>query len=108
MGYLALTMIGTLVVAMLICQYRFVQKKRISWGTLAASTLIGNLITVVSVLFYEEGWGVFTREAWIEPKGGWGLVLIILGFFAAFSVLPALAVAVYYQRRTNRAQSPAI
>lgn len=45
---------------------------------------------------------MFTAAAWSSPKGGWGLVVILLGFIGAFSALPAFAVTAYYSRLSER------
>jgi len=102
--YIFGAMLTSALVSFFICRYRCHHLKRISWGTLGASVLAGNVITLLSLLFYEEGWDVFTREAWREPKGGWGLVFVFLGFVAASSVIPSLAVSVFYERRAKRNQ----
>jgi hypothetical protein len=89
----------TVVAATIVCRYR---QKRFSWGSLALSALVGNSITFASVRFYDQGWYVFTRDCWREPKGGWAPELIFVGFVAAASMLPALAVALYHQKPTRR------
>jgi|SRR6266436_9721918 hypothetical protein len=105
MDYLAGSMVSTLVVTVLLCRYRLKHRKPISLSTLALSTMIGNLLSFIVVLFCQEGWHIFTAAAWSSPKGGWGLVVILLGFIAAFSALPALAITVYYHRLSERNES---
>jgi len=102
MDYLAGSMVSTLVVTFLLCRYRLTHRKPISLSTLALGTLIGNVVSFILVLFCQEGWHIFTAAAWSSPKGGWGLVVILLGFIAAFSALPAFVVTGYYSRLAER------
>ena len=102
MDYLAGSMVSTLVATFLLCRYRFTHRKPISLSTLALGTLIGNLLSFLVLLFCQEGWHMFTAAAWSSPKGGWGLVVILLGFIGAFSALPAFAVTAYYSRLADR------
>jgi hypothetical protein len=102
MDYLAGSMVSTVVVTILLCRYRLTHRKPISLSTLALSTLIGNMLSFVLVLFCQEGWHIFTAAAWSSPKGGWGLVVILLGFIGAFSALPAFAVTAYFSRLAER------
>jgi hypothetical protein len=92
----------TLVVAVLLCRYRYSHKKRIGFGTVVASAVIANVAVFMSVAFYEEGWHLFTREAWTGGKGGWEAGLFVLGIITVMCILPALGVAVYYERRSRR------
>ena len=55
----------------------------------------------MSLGIYEEGWHIFTREAWTGGKGGLEAALVVLGVITTFCVLPALGVAVYFQRRSK-------
>jgi hypothetical protein len=105
MDYLAGSMLSTLVVTFLLCRYRLTHRKPISLSTLALGTLIGNLLSFMIVLFCQEGWHMFTVAAWSSPKGGWGLVVILLGFISAFSALPAFVVTAYYSRLADRNDS---
>jgi multisubunit Na+/H+ antiporter MnhF subunit len=105
MDYLAGSMVSTLVATFLLCRYRLTHRKPISLSTLALGTLIGNVVSFIVVLFCQEGWHMFTAAAWSSPKGGWGLVVILLGFISAFSALPAFAVTAYYSRLADRDDS---
>src|SRR5690349_13961818 len=107
MDYLAGSMLSTLVATFLLCRYRLTHRKPISLSTLAIGTLIGNLVSFIIVLFCQEGWHIFTPAAWSSPKGGWGLMVVLLGFIAAFSALPSLAVTVYFSRLAERNESGA-
>jgi hypothetical protein len=102
MDYLAGSMVSTLVVTFLLCRYRLNHRKPISLTTLALGALIGNVLSFLVLLFCQEGWHMFTAAAWRSPKGGWGLVVILLGFIGAFSALPAFAVTAYYSRLAER------
>jgi uncharacterized membrane protein len=100
--YFGGTILATAIVAVFACRHRVAHEKQISWGTLVASPVIANVVVVASLAFYEEGWHIFSRDAWSEPKGGWAGVVVVMGVVTIFCILPALAVAVYYQRRSKR------
>ncbi len=51
--------------------------------------------------FYEEGWDLFTREAWTGSKGGLEAAFVVLAIIMVFCILPALGVVIYYQRRSK-------
>lgn len=107
MDYLAGSMLATLVVTVLLCRHHLNHRKAISWVTLATSTLIGNLLAFFTVLFFQEGWHVFSAQAWSRSVGQWLLLGVLFGFVAVFSALPALVVIVHYHRRAERAESTA-
>jgi hypothetical protein len=100
--YFGGTLLATAVVAVLLCHYRFAHQKRISWGTVFSSSVIANVSVFLGMGIYEEGWHIFTREAWSGGKGGLGEVFVVLGIIIILCLLPALGVAVYYQRRSKR------
>ncbi len=100
--YFTGTILATLIVAVLLCRYHMNHQRRVSWGTVVASSVIANAAVFIGMELYEEGWNLFTREAWTEPKGGWIGIVIVLGVISVLCVLPALGVAVYYQRRSKR------
>lgn len=100
--YFGGVMLATLMVAILLCHYRAVRQKRISWGTVFSSSIIANAIAFFGMGIYEEGWHSFSREAWTGGKGGLGQVLFVLMLIIIFCLLPALGVAIYYQRRSKR------
>ena len=106
--YFGGTMLATAIVAVFVCRRRVARQKQISWGTLLASSVIANVVVVASLAFYDEGWHIFSRDAWSEPKGGWGGVVVVMGIVAVFCILPALAVALYYQRRSKRDEKPLV
>lgn len=103
--YLAATVFATIIVAVAICRYRFTHHLQISYGTLAASSVIANALVLMSLAFYEEGCHIFTREAWSGGKDGWGAALLVAGGFAVICVLPALGVAIYHERRKTKRES---
>lgn len=107
MDYLAESMLATLVVTVLLCRHHLKHHKAISWVTLATSTIIGNLLAFITVLSCQEGWHVFSAQAWSRSVGQWLLLGVLFGFVALFSALPALLVTVYYHRRAERAESTA-
>src|SRR5215472_4312131 len=100
--YFGGTILATLIVSVLLCRHRVARLRRVWWGTVIASSVIANVAVLIGMAFYEEGWDLFTRDAWSEPKGGWGGVLVVLIVISVLCVLPALGVAVYYQRRSKR------
>ena len=100
--YFGGTILVTMAVAVLICHYRSAHQKRISWGTVFTSSLIANVSIFLGLAVYEEGWHIFTREAWTGGKGGLDQALFVLGVITILCLLPALGVAVYYQRRCKR------
>ena len=108
MDYLFGSMLAALAVTVLLCRRNLTHHKPISWITLATSTIIGNLLAFIVILFCQEGWHVFSAQAWSRSIGEWLLLGMLFGFIAAFSALPALAVTVYYHRLAERAESPAV
>jgi len=101
MDYIAATILATTAVAALLCRYRFTHHQKISRGTLAVSVLIGNFIAFLLFTFSREGWGMFSVLG--GSKGSWFLMLIVLAISSIPSILPALALTVYYTRRSERA-----
>ena len=101
MDYIAATILATTAVAALLCRYRFTHHQKISRGTLAVSVLIGNFIAFLLFTFSREGWGMFSVLG--GSKGSWFLMLIVLAISSISSILPALALTVYYTRRSERA-----
>ena len=99
--YFGGTILGTLVVAVLLCHYRVSRRKQVSWGTVLASSVIANVAAFLGVGFYQWGFHLFTSEALDGGKGPPGGVLIVVGVITILCVLPALGVAVYYQRRSK-------
>src|SRR5437773_9647819 len=100
--YFGGTILATVVVAVLLCHYRTARQQRISYGTLIASSVIANASVFLGMGIYEEGWRIFTRDAWTGGKGGLSGVLVVWAIITIFCLLPALGVAVYYQRRSKR------
>jgi len=101
MDYIAATIMATTAVAALLCRYRFTHRQKISWGTSAASVLAGNFIAFLAFTFCREGWGMFSILG--GSKGSWFLMLIVLAISSVPSIVPALALSVYYTRRSERA-----
>lgn len=99
MDYIAATMLATTVVAALLCRYRFTHRQKISWGASVVSVLVGNFIAWLLFTFCREGWAMFS----VLGSGSWFLMLIVLAISSIPSIVPALAIAVYYSRRAERA-----
>jgi len=106
--YFGGTILATLVVAVLLCHYRVSRRKQVSWGTVLASSLIANVAVFFGMGLYEEGFHLFTREAWSGGKGPPGAMFIVVGVITILCVLPALGVAVYYQRRSKEYETPVV
>jgi hypothetical protein len=95
-------MLATVVVTALFCRYRIARKKQVSYGTLLACPIIATLVVLLSLSFCFDGWQIFTRGYWTEGKGGLEMIVVVFGFIAAFCVLPALGVVVYYQKQSKK------
>jgi hypothetical protein len=104
--YFCSTILATFVVAVLFCHYRYVHEKRLGFGTVTASAMIANAAVLFSWGFYEEGWHIFTIDAWVGGKGGLAALLFIFGGITIICILPALGVAVYYERKSKRDRNP--
>jgi len=100
--YFGGTILTTIVVAIILCRYRASRQKQVSYGTLIASSAIANASVFLGLGIYAAGWRIFTREAWTGGKLGLLGVLVVWGSTTIFCLLPALGVAVYYQRRRKR------
>ena len=99
-------MLATFVVAVLLCRYRAARHKRISWGTVLSSSVVANVSIFLGMAIYEEGWHIFSREAWTGGKGGLPGALFVLTLIIIICLLPALAVAIYYQKRSKSDDKP--
>ena len=104
--YFCGTLLATFVVAVLLCRYRYNHKKRIWFGTVIASAVVANIAVFISLAFYEVGWRFFTREAWTGGKDDLGAIFVVLGIITVICILPALGVAVYFNRRGERDAKP--
>ena len=106
--YFGGTMLATVIAAIALCRYRVAHKKRISYGTLLASSVVANVSVFLGMGIYEEGWHIFTREAWTGGKGGLAGTLFVLAVLTIFCLLPALVVAVCYEWRSKRNEKRAV
>jgi hypothetical protein len=114
----AIALLLTLDVSILICRHRISRKKPLFFITTLTSAMIVNVaLFVVTFLLGRvsvEGSGIFTSEAW-EWRPGlkngmattvfWTLLFAGLSTFA--SILPALGVACYYDRRSKKNEAHA-
>jgi hypothetical protein len=99
--FFAVPMLATIPVAVFLCHRRFVQQRGISYGTMfTAASCVPFLLAVVATCIEPSMW--WSREGKNVPE----LWLVMLLFMAAMCVLPALCVAVYYQRRKKRDETP--
>lgn len=87
----------------LLCRYRFACKKPLSYGTLLAGPFCSATLVLVCSLFYYDGWSVLTDRYWHNMKGGWFGLLVELALVGGVCVLPAIAIVVYYQSKTDEA-----
>jgi O-antigen/teichoic acid export membrane protein len=95
--FFAIPMMATIPVAMFLCRYRVARSRRISYGTMfAAASCIPFLLAIVATCFEPDIW--WTHENKNDP-GVWPVMLF---FMVAMCVLPALLVALYYQKRGRK------
>jgi len=108
----------TLVVSTLLCRHRIAQKKHFFFVTALASALIANVVLFVLVLlserFYDEGWHIFSLEAWkFITRSRYALKAFMftawsfIGVGTFICILPALGVAYYYKRRSKKSETHA-
>ena len=105
-----LIIIGTVILATailtaLFCRYHVRHSKRISYVMMLVSPFVATFMVMLCTSVCLEGWRVFTREYWMEAKGG---MPIIYGHIATLCVLPALGVAVYYKWWSKRDEKPVV
>jgi lysylphosphatidylglycerol synthetase-like protein (DUF2156 family) len=109
----AIAFLATLVVSILICRRRIERKQQLFLITTLGGTLIVNAILLVVTLLLErillEGSHVFTTEAWEwQPGFKYGMASAVFwaslfaGLSTFVSILPAIAVAAYYDRRSKK------
>src|SRR6266404_1174728 len=94
--YFGGTVFATIVVTAVVCRFQLAHSKPISYDALILCPVVANMIVFGSFAFYEEGWEIFTRDAWSGGKDDFGSVLFVLAVMTALCILPALGVAVYY------------
>jgi uncharacterized BrkB/YihY/UPF0761 family membrane protein len=95
--------LATIPVTTLICRYRVAREKKVAYGTMFIGIFI---VTIIWLILASEG-KCFTGDFWApaRPKGGSPgpiSILMLLGFVATISALPAFGVVAYYQRRSNK------
>jgi hypothetical protein len=110
MLYFSSTILVTLLVSILICHWRTTHSKRISVGTVFVSAVIANVAILASLGLYELGRYFFTLEAWIGPRSVHAIDfdLVVLGCITILCFLPALVVAVCYERWSNKIRRPCL
>ena len=106
----------TLVVSTLLCRHRIAQKKHFFFVTALASALIANVVVFVLVIlsqrFYDDGYLIFSGQAWKFVTRSWKFVTAdflftawsVIGIGTIICILPALGVAYYYKRRSKIAE----
>ena len=83
----------------LLCRYRIARQRRISYGTM----LLGATAASMVVFLGAGGWEIFRPDYWAGGhKSPPSFALVLLGYTAAFCVLPALGVVIFYERRGKR------
>jgi hypothetical protein len=88
-------------VTFLLADYRFARKKSASYGTLFVGPSVSALVALVAYKTYSLGWRALSTAYWLDRKGS----LVTVPEFvhiAGLSVLPAVAIVVYLQRRYRR------
>jgi len=108
------TILLTLVVSTLLCRHRIAQKKHFLFVTALASALIANVVVFVLVIlsqrFYDDGYLIFSGQAWKFVTRSWKFVTAdfmftawsVIGIGTFICTLPALGVAYYYERRSKK------
>ncbi len=98
----AVAFLATLIVSVQMCRHRIARKKQLYYITTFASTVIVNAILLVAMLLlgaHSRG-NIFASRASMASAVFWGLLFAGLSFFV--SILPALGVACYYDRRSKK------
>ena len=97
--YFGSAMALTVPLTAFLCRYRIVRRRRISYGTMLLGAIAGSVIVFLGV----GGWEIFTPDYWTgNHKSPPSFALVFLGYTTAFCVLPALGVAVFYERRGEK------
>ncbi len=92
-----LTVVGT----SLLCGFWTARQKRASLGTLLVIPFFSVILAWLGwICFYGE-WYVLTPDYWRQAKGTFKGQLIHLAVIGAYCVLPAIAVAIYYQLKNK-------
>jgi len=98
------TVLTTLIVIILFCRHRLAIRKKSFYLIALAGTVTANMIFSFGMLvvgrIYAEGSRMFSSSAWkdLDMVGA-----MLLGFIGTlFSILPALAVAYYYEKRSKK------
>jgi hypothetical protein len=103
----------TLIATAVFCRTLIARKKRAFFLlTGLVGDLFGNAIWFITFSLwgrvYVEGWHVFTREAWTRRTPNLALsdamVFVVVG--SLICMLPAWAVAYYYERQRKRNETP--
>ena len=104
--YILLSSPIAIVTTIFLCRFRVARKKPVSYGTLLAGPFGSSLLVILCYRFYYNGWSIFTSSYWHNLKGGWDGVLWELALVGGVSVLPAIAIVLYYQRRSKTNETP--
>jgi cytochrome c biogenesis protein CcdA len=99
------TILVAIALTILICRYRDLRKRPVSFVPVFASPVVSALIVALCLGFYYDGWDVFTPSYWTDAKGGFAVVLFSFMAIAVPCILPSLAVVLFYKARGKNAES---
>ena len=96
----------TFPVTVILCRMRVAHKRRVGYGTMFLGVFIVLFLwfTFLSggYCFSPDFWASVTSKVWTRSGDSNVLLLKSFAFSAAISVLPALGVVHYYQKRSKR------
>ena len=101
--YVAVTVIATIALTVIVCRYRVVHHKRVSFGTLFSCPTVANLAIFLVMCFWEQGSDVFTYHFWFGTKeDAFQILIVFQGSITILCILPAIGVVAHYQRRIKK------
>jgi uncharacterized membrane protein len=97
-------------VAVILCRIRIAHHRQVSYGTAVLSVFIVTFLWFAFVTggacFLPDFWNSITSRVWTRSGDGNILILKSVAFSAAMSVLSALGVVHYYQKRIKKHETP--
>lgn len=108
--YLSFVLLVAILCTALICHWRIARQRRVSVGTLLAGAFCAAIVSDVLLVLFDAGLAGFTRDYWARQKVGGGIPYLFFFIYWVFTVIPcivaALAVVIYYQKRSKRDVTP--